>query len=363
MTIFLIGGGTGGPSSPLLAVAEYLQTLGEHKFYFVGTKKGVDQAMLATSSVKVRYLSIPAGKWRRYFAWQNFFDLFKIFFGFLKSLYFLGKFKPDLVFGAGSFVQVPVAWAAYFFRIPIVIHQQDLEPLLSTKLVAPFAKSITVSFSYSGKNIPESLGLFSQTHKSKIQITGNPVRAYLRQGSRKLAKKIFSLTDRQPTILIMGGGTGSEFINKVVIASLPQLLEYVQVIHATGGRWSKQFDHPNYHPYIFLGKELPHAYKVADLVICRGGMSTLSELSVLKKAGIVIPLPDSPQVSNAQLFAYLNSIVMVSESELTPDWLSRVVRKILWDGHIQKTLQQNIARVLPSGATPALAKIILQYEK
>src|SRR3989344_6395253 len=176
MTIFLGGGGTGGGTSPLLAVAEAIHK--QHpktRFFLVGTG-GVERKMLETLDFPVTYLSLPAGKWRRYFSLWNFFDIFKTAFGFLKSTWLIRKHKPDIIFGAGSFVQVPLAWAGYFHTIPVIVHQQDFRLLLSTKLVAPIVRAITVSFDVSGKQLPEFSGLFRKINKSKVLVTGNPVR-------------------------------------------------------------------------------------------------------------------------------------------------------------------------------------------
>ena len=155
MRIFLAGGGTGGATAPVLAVAEELSVMRKGiKFYLVGAK-GVERKMLDKLGMPIQYLSIPAGKWRRYFSLRNFLDIFKTFFGFVKSLWLISRHQPDLVFGAGSFVQVPLCWAAFLRGVPVVIHQQDFDLLLATRLVAPLASAVTASFSYSEKQIPD----------------------------------------------------------------------------------------------------------------------------------------------------------------------------------------------------------------
>lgn len=191
MRIFLVGGGTGGPTTPLLAVAQALQKMRpDAELFFVGNKKVLEQRLIEASGLTVTYLTIPAGKWRRYFSARNIIDLFKFVAGVIKSIYFLQKYHPDIIFGAGSFVQVPMVLAAFFFKTPSVIHQQDFELLLSTKLAAPFAKAVTVSFGYSGKEIPQSSGLFAKIPRSKIYITGNPVRRDIVSGSAGKARQI-----------------------------------------------------------------------------------------------------------------------------------------------------------------------------
>ncbi len=362
MRIFLVGGGTGGATAPLLAVGEALASMHRDIEFFVIGAGGVEKRMLGNLHVPVHYLSIPAGKWRRYASFWNFIDIFKTVFGFFRSLYLVRKYRPDIVFGAGSFVQVPVSWAAFFFKVPVVIHQQDLPLLLSNKLTCLIAQAITVSFSYSNQKLPEFSGLFKKIAKSKITVTGNPVRKEVLGGSAEQAKELFNLNDKYPTVLVTGGSIGAQSLNRLLKASLPELVKYTQVIHVTGGKESdkKPFIYPNYHSYEFLGAELKHAYAVADLVVSRGGMSTVTELSRLGKPAIIVPLPHSPQEENARFLAYCKAAVVVFEEFLNPDLLLSLVRKVLWSKEIQETLRANIQKLNPLDADKRIAKIILK---
>src|SRR3989344_2723093 len=205
MIAFFIGGGTGGATAPVLAVGEALAKLHPgSRFYLIGNN-GIEKKMIAKNHLSFVYLSIPAGKWRRYFSLMNFVDLFKIFFGFIKSIRIISKYRPDVICGAGSFVQVPVAFAAYLKKVPIVIHQPDFQVLLSTRLVVPMARAVTVSFSGTEKDMPEFSGLFKKTKRSKIHTTGNPVRKEIFGGTKERAVKIFNLNGDYPVLLAMGG--------------------------------------------------------------------------------------------------------------------------------------------------------------
>lgn len=362
MRIFLVGGGSGGATSPLLAVAEAVfEKKPKTEFFLIGTRKGIETKLLAATRFPIQYLTIPAGKLRRYFSFSNLFEPFKLVAGFLKSFYLLRKHKPDIVFGAGSYVQVPVVWAAFLMNIPIIIHQQDRELLLSTKLCSPFARYITISF-MQNRELPTFSGMFSKIPKSKLLLTGNPVRDELRGGTTAEARAIFGLSDRYPTILVLGGSQGSAKINAVVEMALPELANYVQIIHVTGGRLRKRHvqKHDNYHPVNFLGPELKHAYAVADLVVARGGMSTITELSYLRKAAILIPLPKSPQEQNVEILSFLKSGVGISEDNFTADLLVKLVRKILWNRDLQASLKKNIGQIMPHDASEKIAKLILK---
>lgn len=360
MKIFLVGGGTGGPTAPLLAVGAALKKIRpKTELFFVGTGSRIEARLLAPYGKNYHILSVPAGKWRRYFSLRNFGDLFKIALGFLKSLYYLRKFRPDLVFGAGSFAQVPAAYAAFLMRIPVVLHQQDIEILLSTKLAAPVAAAITASFEANLKDFSQSSGLFWENQKSKISWTGNPVRREILKGNIQDARKIFKLSPEYPTVLFMGGGSGAKSLNLLLEQALPELVKYVQVIHLTGGK-SRIETSEFYHPYDFLdGTRLAHAYAAADLVVSRGGLSSIAELSALAKPAILIPL-QGPQEVNVRFLNFLEAAVGISEHVLTPKLLVKLVRKVLWEKDIADTLRKNIKILMPSNADERIAKLLIK---
>lgn len=362
MKIFLIGGGTGGATAPVLAVGEALQALRPSvKIYLIGNN-GIEKKMIAKSKLPLEYLSIPAGKWRRYFSFMNFLDLFKIAAGFFKSLFLINKYRPDVIFGAGSFVQVPMAWAAYIKKVPIVIHQPDFEVLLSTRLAAPLARAVTLSFAGTEKDLPEFSGLFRKTKKSKIHVSGNPVRKEIFGGSREQGLKTFGLNKDYPVVMVVGGSQGAQGLNDIVISAAPTLVKYVQIVHIKGtkGGKGKDYSHPHYHGCAYLGNDLRDAYAAADFVICRGGISTITELSALGKASMIVPFPNSPQEINAELLAETKSAVVVFEEFLNAELLVKLVRKVLWNNEAMQAMRENIKSLLPRNADKKIAKIILE---
>ena len=235
--ILLTGGGTGGSVAPLLAVAEELNNPinppaplckgGKYEFLWLGTKYGPEKEMIASTSfgagekAGIKFRAISGGKWRRYFSLKNFSDLIKIKIGFWQSLWIMIKWRPDLVISAGSFISVPVVWAAWVLRVPILIHQQDVQPGLANKLMAPLAKVVTVTFE-------KSLNDYGK----KAVWLGNPTRRSLEIPNPKF--QIQNLNNNLPVVLIVGGGTGAEAINDLVWQSLGELTKFCQIIHITG---------------------------------------------------------------------------------------------------------------------------------
>ncbi|MBU4370104.1 undecaprenyldiphospho-muramoylpentapeptide beta-N-acetylglucosaminyltransferase [Patescibacteria group bacterium] len=351
--IILAGGGTGGSVAPLLAVADEIKkTKPETKFLFIGTRKGVPEKELVKNK-NIPYQAIFSGKFRRYISLKNIIDPFLILIGFFQSFFIILKFKPKAIFSAGGFISVPLAWAAWLLRKPIFIHQQDIIPGLANKLIAPLAKKITISFDKSFKNFK----------KRKTILTGNPVRKEIFLGDKEKAIKQFNLDNNLPVLLIIGGGTGAQKINEMIAQIVPELVEFCQVIHLTGkGKKieDKKLDFKNYQQYEFLSQEIPDLYQAADLIISRAGLGVLTELSVLKKPMICIPIPDSHQEFNAQYYADQEAVVLINQKILKPGKLLEKIKKTINSEKQLKDLSNNISKLAHPRAGEKIAKIILE---
>jgi len=359
MNILLVGGGTGGPVSPLLAIADEIKK--QHpkaRFLLVGSKSGPEKLMAQKAGIE--FVVISSGKLRRYFSLQNFIAPFFILAGFFQSLKILKSFRPDCIFGTGSFVQVPVVWAGKILSVPVVLHQQDVVPGLANRLCQFAAKKITVTFEASLKGFASGLGIFyTQRQPEKIVLTGNPFREELRDGSLERAIKFFGLKKDFPTLLVLGGGTGAEFFNKLMADSLPVLAKTVQIIHSTGQGKLRAKPAENYHPFEFISN-MADAYAAADIVFSRCGLSTVTELSNLQKLSIIVPMPDSPQEINALFLTQMESAIVLNQNKITPAGFTALIRKLLFAPEAQQTLKSKIAAIMPKGANRKIAEIILK---
>ena len=359
MKILLVGGGSGGPVAPLLAVAEAIKK--QHpktSFLLVGSKNGPEAIMAKQAGID--FLPITSGKWRRYFSWQNFASPFETLIGFFQAFKILNSFRPDCVFGAGSFVQVPVVWAAWFKKIPVALHQQDVMPSLANRICQLAAQKISVTFQISLTDFPSNLGLFYKTKRTeKVVLTGNPFREELKKGDRKRAEAFFNLRPDMPTLLVLGGGTGAVFLNEFIIKILPSLTKTVQVIHSTGPGKFNQVNVADYHPYEFIAN-MADAYAAADIVLARAGLSTITELSNLKKVSIIVPLPESHQEINGSLLFNLQAALVLEQDKLTPAGFVTFIRKLLFEHEVQKVLVENIDALMPKDSADKIANIIIK---
>ncbi|MEA1963288.1 MAG: UDP-N-acetylglucosamine--N-acetylmuramyl-(pentapeptide) pyrophosphoryl-undecaprenol N-acetylglucosamine transferase, partial [Patescibacteria group bacterium] len=334
--IILSGGGTGGSVTPLLAMVDLLRSgqgskslerLLEPEFLWIGTKDGPERQLVESSGI--RFMSIPSGKLRRYLSLQNVLDFFQICLGFWQSFFIVLKEKPNLIISAGSFVSAPLAWAAWILRAPVLIHQLDARPGLANKLMAPFAKTILVTFK-------KSLADYGK----KAILTGNPIRKEFIEnkiGKREAAQKIGMRTDK-PIALVIGGGTGAGAINALILKNIGSLTKVCQILHITGkGKSSKKMEeamekNPGYKFFEFLDAfGLIKVFAAADIIISRAGMGTLTELSYAAKPTILIPMPDSHQEENAEIFFKEEAAIVLSQKELDGGILLSNIKKILKD--------------------------------
>jgi len=344
--VVFVGGGTMGSVSPLLAIYEELKKDKKIKFFWAGTCRGVEKKALAAYA-DISFQPILSGKWRRYFSLKNIFAPFLTIIGFCQAFFWLKKIKPNIVVSAGSFVSVPVCWAAFCCRVPIIIHQMDIRPGLANKLVAPLATKITVGFPKSLKDYPAKKTIW----------TGIPIRESL----SKKTNLPFLRNPKKPLVLILGGGTGSLFLNNLTEKSLPELVKICQVAHLTGPRKkSFTFSSPDYFSWEFLSN-LGSLYQEADLIVCRAGLGTLSELAYFGKAALVMPLPQSHQEENAAYFAQKKAILLFPQAKATPDSLVAKIKKMLYNEKERKKIEKNISQLAKKDAREKIKELIEYY--
>ncbi len=357
--IILSGGGTGGSVGPLLAVAEEIKKQNpETLFLFIGTKKGKPEKEMAEVN-HLPYKGIFSGKFRRYFSIKNIIDPIFIILGFIQSLFIILKFQPWAIFSAGGFVAVPVCYAAWFLNVPIFIHQQDLTQGLANKIISPLAKKITVSFEKSLNDYP----------KEKTILTGNPFRAVILKGDNERAIKRFNLRADLPVLLVVGGGSGAKKINQMIIEIISELVKFCQIIHITGKDKGEELKPDledeilvlnRYHQIDFLTRELPDVFQIADLVITRAGLGILTEISVLGKPSIIIPIPDSHQEVNARYFQEKGAAVVFEERNFEPHIFLKEIKNLMSSKEKLSLLSKNILEISCPQAGEKIAEIILK---
>ncbi len=359
MKVVFAGGGTMGSVAPLVGIYEELKIKDANlEALWLGTKKGPEKDFLFP--YQIAFKPIIAGKLRQYFSLANLFTPLFVFLGIIQSFFILRKFKPDAVLTAGSFVAVPVVYAAWILNIPRFVHQQDIEIGLANKLMAKKATAITVA-------LRDSIGKFDFRKTFHVS---NPVRKAVFSGSREKALTLFKLEPNLRTVFIFGGGTGAQLINQMVLEAIGELTENYQIIHLTGkgksldSQLADYYDRETlkriqarYRAYEFLNQEIFEAYAVADLVVCRAGFSTLTELAVLAKPAMLIPIPGHQEL-NAQYFAKYNAVKVIKQTQLTSENFAKAILYLMGNTAELQTLARNISQMIDKDAAKRYVGLI-----
>lgn len=319
--IVLTGGGTAGHVTPNIALLPRLKELG-YDIHYIGSYEGMEKKLIEDCGIP--YYGISSGKLRRYFDVKNFSDPFKVLKGYGQAHKLLKKLKPDVVFSKGGFVSVPVIFAAKRCHIPAIIHESDITPGLANKLAIPNAYKVCCNFPETLKYLPAD----------KAILTGSPIRSELLSGNRQNALNYCHLTEEKPVILVVGGSSGSQFINEVVRGILPELLKNYQVIHLCGkGNLDKSLHGTaGYAQFEYANQELSDMFALADIVISRAGANSICELLALHKPNILIPLSANAsrgdQILNAHSFEQQGFSMVIEEENLSNVVLLDAVQKL-----------------------------------
>ncbi|MEK7613891.1 MAG: UDP-N-acetylglucosamine--N-acetylmuramyl-(pentapeptide) pyrophosphoryl-undecaprenol N-acetylglucosamine transferase [Patescibacteria group bacterium] len=371
MRIVFTGGGTGGHFYPIIAVAEEIQKIVKERkiiqpeLYFFAPAP-FDERILFENNIT--FIQTPAGKMRRYFSVMNFLDIFKTFFGIVDTLFKLYSVYPDVVVSKGGYGAVPTLMASRILGIPVILHDSDATPGRATLLAAPFAKKIALSYNDALEHLPEKV-------KEKTAVIGNPVREGVRNPARDGAHEFLELEKNIPTILILGGSTGSEKINDTVLTALPQLISKYQVVHQTG---EKNFEvirdtarvileqnerRYRYKSFGFLSSlALKMAAGAADVVVSRAGSGSIFEIAAWGKASIIIPIPESvsrDQRVNAFAYAHAGATVVIEQGNLSPNILVAEIDRLFTNPKARTDMAEAAKKFAKPDAAHALATAVL----
>ncbi|KKQ27423.1 MAG: UDP-N-acetylglucosamine-N-acetylmuramyl-(pentapeptide) pyrophosphoryl-UDP N-acetylglucosamine transferase [Candidatus Magasanikbacteria bacterium GW2011_GWC2_37_14] len=356
MKIIFSGGYTLGPVTPLLAVSEVIKKHYPNvEFLWIGTKKGPEKKLINEQGIK--FITLPAGKFRRYLSPWNLIDIAKIIAGFFKALKIMWQEEPVICISAGGFVSVPVHFAAWLFGVPTWIHQQDVIVGLANKLMAPVARVISTA-------LKDNVQSFGKLRIKKTIWLGNPVRAEIFGGNLVNAEKIFNLKKNLPVVFAMGGGTGSMRLNQLIIQSIPHLKGFCQVIHLSGlerpqelvSRAQELFA-DYYQVHKFFSAEMKDAYSASSIVISRGGFGSLSEIAALGKPAIIIPKPGH-QIENVRFLNQAGAVILLDERTADGNLLAKTIRELLVDQILQRQMSTQIQKMLPRASEEKILAII-----
>ena len=367
--ILISGGGSGGHIYPALAVATMLAKEYEADILYLGSDDGMENEIIPAAGF--RFEMIKAGKLRRYVSWQTLTGVARVPVGMAQAVSIVRKFRPAAAFTSGGYVAVPAGLAARLNGVPLLMHQQDVPPNLSNKLLAPLASRISVAFA-------DSLRYFPQ--RKTLQL-GNPLRQEMldaRDIRPEQARQRLGFMAEIPLVLVTGGSQGARHLNQVASQALPQLFQHCQVLQISGKQLYEEtralaeeslqgLDEDvrrRYRLVPYLNEEMPIALQAAELVVCRSGAATLSELAALGKPSVLVPLPpaigNSPQEANAAMFERQQAALVIRDADVKPELLVNRVISVLTSDAQRASMAVAARTFAMPEATRAIAATVLK---
>lgn len=331
---------------------------------WIGVKNAIEGKKLATlesealPKLGVKFLALTTGRMQRRFTLWTIPSILKIPVGFIQSFYYLMKIHPKVVLSFGGFASFPVVFNANLFGIPVVIHEQTSTIGRANRFATKFASKIALSRR-------ESLDFYP---KEKCVVTGNPVMKEITK-----IKPRFELGN-PPAVFITGGSRGSQTINKSVEKILRSLLSKYRIIHQTGGLDYRKFSDikqqlpmalkNNYEVFVRVNPlEVSGIFKQCDIIIARAGANTASEIMIVKRPSILIPLPFSfmdEQTKNARIAESWGVARVINQKELTPDLLLKNINEVV--DNFSKIVEKIKLKESPDiGAAGRLVSLIKEY--
>lgn len=360
MKVIISGGGTAGHINPGLAIARYIKKKEpDAEILFVGTERGLETKLVPRENFEIKMIKVRG--FRRKLSEDTFVAVKELFQGLSEARKIIKDYKPDLVIGTGGYVCGPVLFNASRMKIPTLIHEQNAFPGVTNKILSKFVDRVAISFKESEKYFMD---------RSKVVFTGNPIRSEMLEVDRETARKKLGIPKNVPLVVIFGGSRGAENINSTVAELIKKHKNELgfHLIYATG---EAQFDDTmenigdvksqniNILPYIF---DMGNTMAAADLVVCRAGAITISELTALGVPSIMIPSPyvtANHQEHNARALEQQEAAVVILEKNLKQDILYEQITKLLKDNDVLAKMGKNARKM---GITNATEKIYIMMK-
>ena len=349
MKILLTGGGTAGHVTPALAIAEIFRRNDPGtEILFVGTPAGMERHLAEEAGLP--YYPIRVMGLRRTVTPRNLYALYLAIRSPLEAKRLLKKAHPDLVIGTGGYVCWPTLSAAASLGIPTALHESNALPGLTVRRLAGRVDLLLLNFAEAQKRLPQT--------KECLHV-GNPLRGGFYALSRAEARERLSIPGEARVILSFGGSLGAEAINRAILDLWEDFAiksETVFHIHGTGRRYFDAFreevqrrfgDLPHRLQYREYLKDMGTLMAAADLIVCRAGAMTVSEVARMGRASILIPSPhvaENHQERNAEALSALGAAQLIPERSLTRASFVAAVGRILGDSELRASMESAVGR-------------------
>ena len=328
--VFTGGGTVGHVTLNLLLIPKFIEDGWE--VHYIGDKYGIEHQEILKTGFDVTFHSIATGKLRRYFSWQNMWDVFKVAWGIVQSFFIMLMIRPQALFSKGGFVSVPPVIAARLSRVPVFIHESDLSMGLANKIAYKFATKMYSTFE-------QPASLTKVEHVGAVTKVSGPVK----EEPEVMVDIRTRFESKLPTLLFVGGSAGARVFNRLVTDHKNELTSRYNIINLTGDSSLNELS-KNLYRVDYVTKLYQPLMNMADVVITRGGANTLFELLAMAKLHVIVPLgreaSRGDQIENAAYFVKKGYAEELQESDLNLSSLEEKVTLLLNN----KEIYQNTMR-------------------
>ncbi|WP_053956892.1 undecaprenyldiphospho-muramoylpentapeptide beta-N-acetylglucosaminyltransferase [Inediibacterium massiliense] len=364
MKVLISGGGTGGHIYPAIAIANKIkEEIKGVEILFVGTKKGLESDLVPKAGYSLKTITVSGFK--RKISLDTAKSVKDLLIGIKDAVKIVKDFKPNLVIGTGGYVCGPVVFIASLFNIKTVIHEQNVIPGMTNKILGKFVSRIFASFE-------ESKPYFN--HNEKIVITGNPVRKDFIHVHKSQCRKSLDIKEDQFVIMSFGGSRGAEKINDTMIEVLKKFNgnKNITMIHITGSKHYEKTVHKLKENGLKIENNIiikEYVYDMAkfmgasDLIISRAGAIALAEIAAMGLPSILIPSPyvtNNHQEHNAKAIEKNGAAVLLSEKTLQSNEMINLIDTLYKDEKKLKDMAHKSKLLAKSNATDLIYDNILQ---
>ncbi len=356
--VIISGGGTGGHIFPAIAIADSLKKkINDIDFLFIGAKGRMEMDKVPNAGYNIKGLWISG--LQRKITFKNLLFPLKVLVSFVKAVFIIKKFKPDVVVGTGGYASGPTLRAATFCNQKTLIQEQNSYPGITNKLLAKKINKICVAYTETEKWFP----------KDKIILTGNPVRAEFAKFNNNTleSRQKLGLSTEKPVVLIIGGSLGALIINRAIYNNAEALIEKnIQIIWQTGKTFysealAKYANINNIKIFDFINN-MAEVYAAADIIISRAGAIAISELCCVGKPVVLIPSPnvaEDHQTKNAMALVEKNAAIMIKDKDADNELYNMLI-SILNNEKLMSNLSKNIKAMAMPDASESIANEIVE---
>ncbi|MCC5911866.1 MAG: undecaprenyldiphospho-muramoylpentapeptide beta-N-acetylglucosaminyltransferase [Clostridiaceae bacterium] len=360
MRVIISGGGTGGHIYPAIAIANKIKERDPNaKILFIGTEQGLESDVVPKAGYVIE--TITVSYLRRKISLHNIKSAAMLIKGLLQSRRIIGKFKPDIVIGTGGFVCGPVVYMASRMGIKTFIHEQNVFPGITNKVLGNYVDKIAISFEEAEK-------YFKQ--KNKLVVTGNPIRQEFFHISTQEAEDKYKI-EGKPLVLVVGGSGGAHSINNAVVAMLKKHPKNsFEILLVTGKRHYEKvmqqvsqhkeiLQHNRIMPYI---NDMPYALKASTMMIGSAGAISITEITAVGKPSILIPkayTAENHQEYNARALENRGAAIVIKENELDEETLYKAIKEIVDNKNKMRRMEKESLEAAKTDAVDLMYKEIL----